>query len=357
MPYDFNIYHSQITPSIPDYDTISLLTQEDIQSLATQTFVGRFGDANYLSLLGGALSGDLILNNVGGIAKRVVLYSATGVPVPIEAGINFTSSLITETGIVIPRLLITDGRLDITPDPIFNRAEFRIKGASSQFNIFNINTFEFYMRVNPDTSIMFGQNTVALSAGAISMGVSTSAVNIGAHSEGELTLATARASHAEGRETVASNAFAHAEGYLTTASGVQSHAEGIQTRANGNASHAAGGWAVAATDRSWIWKGSTDTVNLSTTRLGQFMVSAEGGVSLNNRVGIGTNSIANALTVVGDISATRTVFSSGAPVVVSSSSFETPTTNISSISNIVALSQATYNALTVKLPTTLYVIV
>jgi hypothetical protein len=87
------------------------------------------------------------------------------------------------------------------------------------------------------------------------------------------------------------------------------------------------------------------------------MVSAAGGITLNNRVGIGTDSIANALTVVGNVSATGTVFSSGAPVVVSSSRFETPTTNISSINNIVALSQATYDALTVKLPSTLYVIV
>ena len=41
----------------------------------------------------------------------------------------------------------------------------------------------------------------------------------------------------------------------------------------------------------------------------------------------------------------------------SNSTFETPTTGISAVQNIVSLSQVTYDALTVKLPTTLYVIV
>lgn len=41
----------------------------------------------------------------------------------------------------------------------------------------------------------------------------------------------------------------------------------------------------------------------------------------------------------------------------SRSTLETPTTGLSTINNIVSLSQATYDALTVKLPTTLYLIV
>jgi len=41
----------------------------------------------------------------------------------------------------------------------------------------------------------------------------------------------------------------------------------------------------------------------------------------------------------------------------STSTLETPTTGISAVNNIVTLSQATYDALTIKLPTTLYVIV
>jgi len=48
---------------------------------------------------------------------------------------------------------------------------------------------------------------------------------------------------------------------------------------------------------------------------------------------------------------------SGNDLVRSNSTFETPTTGISAVQNIVSLSQVTYDALTVKLPTTLYVIV
>jgi hypothetical protein len=527
MPYDFNIYHSQVTPSIPDYDTVTVITSSDLDNYATKPYVKDFGDSNYLSLQGGTLEGDLILNNQGGIAKNLILKSSTGIPISIRAGITFVNNLTSETGIVLPGLLITDGRLDITPDPVFNRAEFRIQGANSQFNIFNINTFEFYMRVNSDTSVMFGRNTVALSAGAIAMGVSTSAINIGAHAEGSNTLASGTSSHAEGsstvaiesnshaegqatvasggsshaegsstfayggnshaegsgttatglashaegnssftgravdfanydpltklftfspansaffddgvsvgsilrgtsftgpvniffarvlsrnsitgaisadttpfipfstnsgrliapagnyahaegtftsaiganshtegQNTVASGSQSHAEGSSTVASGANSHAEGLRTVARGDNSHAAGRDAVAVGADTWIWRG-TGTGNLlpslSTTRIGQFAVHATtGGITLNNRVGIGTDSIANALTVVGNVSATGTVFSSGAPVVVSTSTFETPTTGISAISNIVSLSQATYDALTVKLPTTLYIIV
>jgi hypothetical protein len=41
----------------------------------------------------------------------------------------------------------------------------------------------------------------------------------------------------------------------------------------------------------------------------------------------------------------------------SNQTLETPTTGLSTINNIISLSQATYDALTIKLPTTLYVIV
>jgi hypothetical protein len=332
MPYDFNIYHNQVTPSIPDYDTVTTVLTSDLENYATKSYVDNFGNDKYLSLQGGTLNGDLTLTNQGGISKSLILKSSTGIPISVRAGVTFTNNLTSETGIVIPGLLITDGRLDITPDPILNRAEFRIQGANSQFNIFNINTFEFYMRINPDTSVMFGRNTVALSAGAFATGVSTSAINLGAHTEGS----------------------------ETRASGINSHAEGLRTVAFGDNSHAAGRDVTAANNDTWIWRG-TGTGNvlpsLSTTSPGQFAVYAGGGITLNNRVGIGTDSIANALTVVGEISATSTVFSSGAPVVVSTSTFETPTTGISAINNIVALSQATYNALTVKRPNTLYVIV
>jgi hypothetical protein len=63
------------------------------------------------------------------------------------------------------------------------------------------------------------------------------------------------------------------------------------------------------------------------------------------------------LTVAGNISATNNVFTSAGRVIVSSSTLETPTTGISAVNNIIALSESTYNALTVKLPNTYYIIV
>jgi len=114
------------------------------------------------------------------------------------------------------------------------------------------------------------------------------------------------AGHAEGAGTTASGFYSHAEGQGSTASGAYSHAEGNSTTASGRASHAAGSYAEAAYDRSWIWKGSTATNIISTTRTDQFMVSAAGGVYIPGNVGIGTAANDQALTVVGNISASAT---------------------------------------------------
>ena len=94
----------------------------------------------------------------------------------------------------------------------------------------------------------------------------------------------------------------HAEGAFTIAHGDVSHAEGNSTSAMGSTSHAAGNYAEAAHDRTWIWKGSTESEIISTTRTDQFLVSAAGGVFIPGNVGIGTDSIDNALTINGIIS-------------------------------------------------------
>jgi hypothetical protein len=74
-------------------------------------------------------------------------------------------------------------------------------------------------------------------------------------------------------------------------------------------------------------------------------------------VGIGTSTPNERLTVSGNISATNTIFASGGKVVVSSPNAETSTVGLSAISNIIALSQTTYNALAVKRPDTYYIII
>jgi len=92
-----------------------------------------------------------------------------------------------------------------------------------------------------------------------------------------------------------------------------------------------------------------------------FFLPLSGGRTIEGNLGIAGNIAAaniNATNLnAGIVQASTWVYASGAPVVVSSQTFETPTTGVSAIQNVIALSQATYNALTVKRPNTLYVIV
>jgi len=125
------------------------------------------------------------------------------------------------------------------------------------------------------------------------------------HAEGYDCWASGVASHAEGDRTFAEGWYSHAEGSNTKAIGTVSHAEGSSTVATGDYSHAAGVYSNASFDRSWIWHGSTNTQRVSTTRTDQFMVSAAGGIFFPGAVGIGTDSIDNALTVNGAISASQ----------------------------------------------------
>lgn len=101
--------------------------------------------------------------------------------------------------------------------------------------------------------------------------------------------------HAQGVYTVAANSYTNAEGYASIAKGIASHAGGTRS--------------TAQHDYSYAWSSGDGTTTLNrqnhaTTRTGQYMVSAHGGVFLPGKVGIGTDSMDNALTVVGTISAT-----------------------------------------------------
>jgi len=161
-----------------------------------------------------------------------------------------------------------------------------------------------------------GNNTIASGEASHAEGVGTSvygeaghtegfeciSYGLGSHAEGILTYVELSGSHAEGIRTGAYGDGSHAEGFSTKAFGSYSHAEGQFTEANGIGSHAAGYYVNALHDNTWIWKGSTNTNYLSSSRSNQFMISAEGGLALLGNVGINTDSIENALTVVGTIS-------------------------------------------------------
>lgn len=133
-------------------------------------------------------------------------------------------------------------------------------------------------------------------------GDTTNAIGTASHAEGLLTIAEGNNSHAEGYNTKALGSYSHAQGNTTIAYGLESNAEGELTKAHGDLSHAAGYATEARHERTWIWKGSSDTNVLSTTRADQFLVSAAGGIYLANRVSIGNDNNQNALTVVGLIS-------------------------------------------------------
>ena len=147
-----------------------------------------------------------------------------------------------------------------------------------------------------------GQGTSASGNTSHAEGIGSIASGGISHAEGYFSSARGDGSHAEGGSTLASGNYSHAQGVNSIASGYASHAEGQNSTARGTTSHAGGSYAEAAHNRTWIWKGSTDTGTLSTTRTDQFLVSAAGGIFFPGNVGIGTDNNTNALTVAGSIS-------------------------------------------------------
>lgn len=144
---------------------------------------------------------------------------------------------------------------------------------------------------NPDSSPF-----VVTATGNVGIGASNPSANL-------VVVGTVQ----QGNNTIASGSYSHAEGTNSTASGSNSHAEGSTTIAFGNTSHAAGYRATATHDYSYAWSDGNvgaATSNTTTTKTGQYMVSASGGVFFPGKVGIGTDDNSGAsLTVVGDISA------------------------------------------------------
>lgn len=320
MAQNFEIFNRQIQASVPSYGTISVTVTSDLLPYALTTTLNSVSstistninllssttstaltslsstvnnritslsgtvDSKFLPLTGGRLSGNLTLSGTDGQDKSLILFSPTvNASAELKAAITFigfnpnTGQFEPEPGVSFPRILIREGRLDLDPDTIFTRAEFRVSNVNTQFNIYNKDLAKYYLRIRPNGGFEAGGTNLTAS---------------GANS------------HAEGNNSEAIGDNSHAEGSATRAIGIASHSEGVQTNAIGENSHAAGGFATAAHNRSWIWKGTTNLSisQLSTTRAGQFMVSAEGGAAFFGNVGIGTNSIANALTVVGNIS-------------------------------------------------------
>jgi len=101
---------------------------------------------------------------------------------------------------------------------------------------------------------------------------------------------------------------------------------------------------------------NTDINKGSYTPITDAKVQIDGNVNVNGLIRV--SATGNSLSA-GNSNQWSTAYqqTSANDLVRSNQTFETPTTGISAIQNIVSLSQATYDALTVKQPTTLYVIV
>ena len=154
-----------------------------------------------------------------------------------------------------------------------------------------------------------GYLSVASGSQSHAEGFNTKAIGESSHAEGSGSTAYGQASHAE-NGSIAIGADSHAEGTGTVAYGGASHSEGVESESKGLVSHAAGYKATAAYDYSYAWSGDdTLTNNISSTKSRQYFIYAPSGVYIpRGQVGIGTDSQANALSVVGIISGTSIVY-------------------------------------------------
>ena len=113
-------------------------------------------------------------------------------------------------------------------------------------------------------------------------GISTTASGSSSHAEGNNTTANGDQSHAEGYYAKASGNYSHAEGYYTTASGNSSHAEGFYTTASGNQSHAEGNNTTASGYCSHSEGKNTIANNQSEHASGQYNVSSSASTTFGD---------------------------------------------------------------------------
>ena len=137
-------------------------------------------------------------------------------------------------------------------------------GATADTVSFNI---PIYSGTGINSLVLNHSGNTASGYGSNAEGYSTSATSYYAHAEGNESKASANSSHAEGKHTTASGSYSHAEGGWTTASGSDSHAEGNSTTANGYHSHAEG-WGTTANNTSEHASGQYNVSSSASTTFG-----------------------------------------------------------------------------------------
>jgi hypothetical protein len=179
-------------------------------------------------------------------------------------------------------------------------------------------------------SFAAGYNTKASGNYSTALGINNTASGYASTVQGAGNVASGNYSHAQGENNVASGESSYAGGAGTLASGLRSTAIGQFSSATKTNAYASGKYAFANHNRSWVWQGTNlDAVSAQfvSTRTDQFAIRPAGGVYLSGAMGIGTDSIANALTVVGNISASGVVYTAGG----SSDSWNSSTASISTL--------------------------
>ena len=200
----------------------------------------------------------------------------------ISIGTNDAYNLSLETN-AVPRLLITSDTLSGNS----NKTSF---GAGSATGLYSFAT---------------GYNTTALGNYSYAEGINNTAAGYASHAQGAGNLASNNYSHAQGENNIASGESSYAGGGDTLASGTRSTATGQFTSATKTNSYASGRLAFANHNRSWVWQGTNQdgvAAQFTSTRTDQFAIRPTNGFFLSGAMGINTDSIANALTVVGTIS-------------------------------------------------------
>jgi hypothetical protein len=259
MPYNFTIRNKEVLSNESNFDNLTVYTSGDITPSISDTVVTS-NSANWSSAYTNVQSNSGIWTSA---------YTSLPLYLPLSGG------------------SIT-GNLSIT-------------GNISGTNIttaFNAATATGFRSFATNTSQATGSNSFA-------SGNNTKAHGSASHTEGQNSTAPGQASHAEGNSTTASGLYSHAQGSNAEASGLISHAMGSRTRALSDYAFAGGRRAIALHEHSYVWATETGTFEVSSTRAGQYMISASGGVFIPGNLGIGTDSIDNALTVVGTISTSQ----------------------------------------------------
>lgn len=251
----------------------------------------------------------------------------------------------------------TDVKLNVFGNVVLGSSGCTATGSTSIAT--GINT-----RSTGNGSFTIGTANSALNTATLAAGVNSQATGVGSIAFGNLTRSTNSHTFTQGFETSATALYAAAFGYDTLASGEKSFAIGNITKAEGDSSFAggdasrvtgvasfgfgnafiygnysggigyvevAGDGAFATGDGAYADKycsvalgylsrsvhdyafvfsdgnNGTAITAFSSTRVGQFAVSASGGMYIPGNVGIGTDSIANKLTVNGTVSASTAV--------------------------------------------------